>query len=559
MENAQEVGDQARSIAESILITPKHASSQQVADQARSVAESILVTPKHSSNNPSTDDYAAPPIAALDLLTISEDKKSSRPQPSHDLFVGDLARSVTTEQLRNAFLPHGEVLNVDIKKDKFTRNNLGYGFVTMKTRQQADAAKNALNGTELGNRRVRINWAQKNTTLFVGDLDGTVNTDYLRQIFRKFGEIIEEETFVKAGSGKFGFVRFRHRSDAEKAKAIMNKKQIGSRIIRVGWGDNNIQKHCVHLQFQQYEDAKELTEEAISSFFSQFGQVVNVTLPRDTNGKYKGYGFVHFEDNESGEKSAGNVIASMPTGTICGVSVRLSYRKRQARTRGKRMGHSNTIHFRPKSMNHGMGTWAPPFPYGSLYVPTNPYYGVNEGPRHMSHHVAHQIIAPSGYGYPRAYNTPANHSGPPSPLYMPQHHSPRASTGYSFYANPSAYSTSPTNQSHSPLYTSHQHSRSPPYGSSNAMYGAPSPLVLNNMPVSMPPLSLYNNSPRVLNQADRRFSNSRFGGKGHGLKSSEPSPSQTTNTAEAKPKGRPPLSINPRSDESPIAAPTRTA
>lgn len=165
------------------------------------------------------------------------------------LFVGDLARAVTEAEIRELFNTIGEVAMVDIKRDKVTNNNLGYGFVQMKTRELAVAAKKALHGQELGNRKIRIGWAQKNTTLFIGDLDGTITSEQLRDVFRPFGQIIDEETFVKSGSMKYGFVRFGTREDAEKAKAEMNRKMVGSRNIRIGWGtsgDNNIQKHCVH-------------------------------------------------------------------------------------------------------------------------------------------------------------------------------------------------------------------------------------------------------------------------------------------------------------------------
>lgn len=491
-------------------------SSSQAADQARSMAESILDTPK-SSSQPA---QPVPLIASLNALTISDDvKPKSKPVLSHDLFIGDLARSVTSEQLRDLFSRHGEVVTVDIKKDKYTLNNLGYGFVAMRTRHQAETAKTALNGAELGNRRVRINWAQKNTTLFVGDLDGTVNTADLRHIFKAFGDIIEEETFVKAGSGKFGFVRFKHRSDAERAKAYMNKRKIGSRVVRVGWGDNNIQKHCVHMQFQQYEDSKELTEENVKAFFSRFGQIVNATLPRDHNGKYKGYGFVHFEDNESGEKSAGNVIASMPQSVVCGVPVRLSYRKRQARTRGKRTAtHGQTLRFRPKYMDapmaqSGQHTWgnAPNYysSYGMFVPQVTPYYdnssygGSRE--RYVQPVYAHQ-------GYVNSHS----HSGAigSSPLFVPQHSSPRNNQYYG------TQQFRPTNPPHSPLYTSHTHNNSPPYGPINTTVTRNpsvqvhsvqihpvhpiSPVVLSNMPRCIPPLSLYSSSPRILTQIEHR-------------------------------------------------------
>jgi hypothetical protein len=48
------------------------------------------------------------------------------------------------------------------------------------------AGKAALNGIEIASRKVRIGWAQKNTTLFIGDLDGNVTTEELRQVMTVF-------------------------------------------------------------------------------------------------------------------------------------------------------------------------------------------------------------------------------------------------------------------------------------------------------------------------------------------------------------------------------------
>ena len=46
------------------------------------------------------------------------------------LFIGDLSRSVNEEALKNAFSSKCKgVEAVDIKRDKVTKNNLGYGFV----------------------------------------------------------------------------------------------------------------------------------------------------------------------------------------------------------------------------------------------------------------------------------------------------------------------------------------------------------------------------------------------------------------------------------------------
>ena len=51
---------------------------------------------------------------------------------------------------------------------------------------------------KLGGRPIRVGWAQKNTNLFVGDLDNSVSDEMLRSAFRAFGPIVTEDTFVKA-------------------------------------------------------------------------------------------------------------------------------------------------------------------------------------------------------------------------------------------------------------------------------------------------------------------------------------------------------------------------
>jgi hypothetical protein len=45
------------------------------------------------------------------------------------------------------------------------------------------------------------------------------------ELYRVFGPIVEEETFVKHRN--YGFVKFRHREDAERAKREMDGKFLG--------------------------------------------------------------------------------------------------------------------------------------------------------------------------------------------------------------------------------------------------------------------------------------------------------------------------------------------
>lgn len=344
-----------------------------------------------------------------DLESFQEDDPSAEfPISLCSLFIGDLARSVSEDQIREVFSRYGEVVKVDIKRDKVTHNNLGYGFLQYRTPAQACAGKDALNGAEIANRKVRIGWAQKNTTLFVGDLDGTVNTELLRDIFGEYGELVEDETFVKPGVGKFGFVRFKNRADAEKAKVGMSRKVIGSRSIRIGWGDNNVQKHCVHVQFNP-NGADVLSEERLHSAFRVFGPVDSVSLPRHSNtGRLKGYCFIHFEDSEEGEKAAAKAISEMSAGVIDDVVVRSSYAKRHGFN--KRRNKSPTGGSQPAPQ---MFSPMPSLP-NSMYNPknfsrnderfqngmvpmTNPYFVPAVNPLGFVQAVAMQNMQQAGY------------------------------------------------------------------------------------------------------------------------------------------------------------------
>ena len=225
------------------------------------------------------------------------------------LFIGDLSRTVTEDMLLKLFSQCGPVDGVDIKRDKVTKNNLGYGFVKFKDRNQAERAKIKMNGMEIGGRAIRIGWAQKNTNLFVclvGDLEEQITGEHLREIFKDFGPIYEEDTFVKRN--KYGFVKFKHRAHAEKAKAALDGKHLilkngykTAKPVRIGWGDANTQRNCVHVQFEQNSASNvDLKEEDFKQQFQKYGQVNKVSLPRYSDKRLKGYGFIHFEENDEG-------------------------------------------------------------------------------------------------------------------------------------------------------------------------------------------------------------------------------------------------------------------
>ncbi len=77
-----------------------------------------------------------------------------------NIYVGNLAYSVTEAELRSIFEQHGEVSSANLIIDKFTGQSKGFGFVEMPQKEQADAAIAATNGSDLNGRRITVNEAR---------------------------------------------------------------------------------------------------------------------------------------------------------------------------------------------------------------------------------------------------------------------------------------------------------------------------------------------------------------------------------------------------------------
>lgn len=77
-----------------------------------------------------------------------------------NIYVGNVAATVTEDQLRTLFAAYGEVLSVKVMKDKFTGEARGFAFVDMASAEEGQAAIAGLNGNDLNGQRLRVNEAR---------------------------------------------------------------------------------------------------------------------------------------------------------------------------------------------------------------------------------------------------------------------------------------------------------------------------------------------------------------------------------------------------------------
>jgi len=77
-----------------------------------------------------------------------------------NIYVGNLAYTVTDADLRQAFAASGEVTSASVIFDKFTGQSKGFGFVEMPNKAQGDTAIRALNDQPLKGRNLKVNEAR---------------------------------------------------------------------------------------------------------------------------------------------------------------------------------------------------------------------------------------------------------------------------------------------------------------------------------------------------------------------------------------------------------------
>ena len=77
------------------------------------------------------------------------------------LYVGNLSFHATQDAIRDAFAKHGTVAEVHIVNDRESGRSRGFGFVTMGSANEAQAAITGMNGYMLDGRPLKVNQAEE--------------------------------------------------------------------------------------------------------------------------------------------------------------------------------------------------------------------------------------------------------------------------------------------------------------------------------------------------------------------------------------------------------------
>ena len=80
-----------------------------------------------------------------------------------NIYVGNLAKDVTDEELQNAFAEFGHIKSVKIIRDMFSGESKGFGFIEMPGVAEAQKAIDSMNTKDLKGKKLVVNEAKPKT------------------------------------------------------------------------------------------------------------------------------------------------------------------------------------------------------------------------------------------------------------------------------------------------------------------------------------------------------------------------------------------------------------
>uniref|UniRef100_A0A0D9XHU6 RRM domain-containing protein n=1 Tax=Leersia perrieri TaxID=77586 RepID=A0A0D9XHU6_9ORYZ len=171
------------------------------------------------------------------------DELLALPPQGSEVFIGGLPRDTTEEDIRELCESLGEINEVRLMKDKETKENKGFAFVTFTAKDAAQRAIEELHDKEHKGRTLRCSLSQAKHRLFVGNvktiyvknLPENASKEKIKEIFEKHGEVTKVVLPpAKAGHKRdFGFVHFAERSSALKAIKGSEKYEIDGQVLEV--------------------------------------------------------------------------------------------------------------------------------------------------------------------------------------------------------------------------------------------------------------------------------------------------------------------------------------
>ncbi|RCK56483.1 Polyadenylate-binding protein, cytoplasmic and nuclear [Candida viswanathii] len=187
--------------------------------------------------------------------------------------------------------------------------------------------------------------AENSASLYVGELNPSVNEATLFEIFSPIGQVSSIRVCRDAVSKKslgYAYVNYHKFEDGEKAIEELNYSPVEGRPCRIMWsqrdpsarrsGDGNIFIKNLHPA---------IDNKALHDTFSAFGKILSCKVATDELGQSKCFGFVHYETAEAAEAAIENVNGMLLNDREVFVGKHISKKDRESKFEEMKANYTN--------------------------------------------------------------------------------------------------------------------------------------------------------------------------------------------------------------------------
>ncbi|XP_060201380.1 polyadenylate-binding protein 7-like [Lycium barbarum] len=247
------------------------------------------------------------------------------------LYVGDLDGDVTDGELFEAFSEFKSLDSVRVCRDSSTGRSLCYGYVNFISPQDAVRAIEVKNHSTLNGKAIRVSWSRRDSdvrrsetaNVFIKNLNDTIDSAKLEEIFHKFGNILSCKVAVSEdGRSKgYGFVQFETEDSANAAIEELNGSDVEGKQMYVGKFVKKSDRILaspdeIYTNLFIKNLDPDISEENLGEKCSEFGKIISLVIAKDENGGSKGFGYVNFENPDDARRAVEAMNGSKLGGKI---------------------------------------------------------------------------------------------------------------------------------------------------------------------------------------------------------------------------------------------------
>lgn len=237
------------------------------------------------------------------------------------IFISDLPERCANEGFLFSFfqkcgriIPNGISIHYNPYQNEKEDNHFYSAFVSFETIEEAKNARQKLNYTEFDNVPINITLADPETNqirisgkgfINVQLNDSSIKVGELEKIFSKYGEVIF--CSIKGQSNyRDGMVQFREVKNACRAVQELKCKEINGKktYMYIAHKYNQNSNEFINVCYIENIPESIRTEEDLRYLFAQYGKVIYASLPKNYNGKNKGFAFCTFDSAEEVERAS---------------------------------------------------------------------------------------------------------------------------------------------------------------------------------------------------------------------------------------------------------------